>query len=73
MTKISGTVTRSSMISGYEYDEETKEMHITFCKGGTYKYYDVPKEKFHALIADEDSMGKHFHANIKGKHNHEKV
>lgn len=70
MIKIKNT--RSDMISECAYDEEAKEMHITFAKGGTYKYSDVPKEKFDALI-NAESMGKHFHTHIKGKHDHEKI
>jgi len=63
--------TRSDMISEVSYDEAEQCLYITFQKGGQYKYSDFPKHKFDALISAE-SMGKHFHAHIKGKHEHEK-
>lgn len=60
------TPTRSDMISKLAYDEDENCMTITFSKGGSYKYKDVPKESFDSLCNSE-SMGKHFHQHIKGK------
>ena len=63
---------RSDMISEASYDEAEQCLYITFNKGGQYKYSDFPKNKFDELV-NAESMGKHFHAHIKGKHDHEKV
>ena len=60
------TNTRSGMISKLAYDEGESCMIIIFAKGGSYKYKNVPKDSFDALC-NADSMGKYFHANIKGK------
>ena len=66
-------VTRSSMISALDYDEAVQELTVTFNNGGKYKYFDVPKEAFDALLADEESIGKHFGSRIKNKYRYEKV
>lgn len=63
---------KSDMISEASYDEAEQCMYITFNKGGQYKYSDVPRKKFDELI-NSDSWGKHFHAHVKGKHEHEKM
>jgi YD repeat-containing protein len=65
------TITRSGMITQLAYDESSKRLTLTFAKGGTYHYSDVPKSQFEAMLNSE-SVGKHYHAHIKGKYTHEK-
>jgi KTSC domain len=55
---------QSKMLSHVGYDEATKELHITFGKGGSYVYHDVPKEAHEAFMAAE-SKGKHYLGHIK--------
>lgn len=69
MTEV--TITRSGMITKLSYDESAKRLTLTFAKGGTYHYNDVPKAQFNAMLSS-DSVGKHYHSHIKGKYDHEK-
>lgn len=64
-------VTRSTMISEVEYDEENKLLKLKFAKGGWYEYKEVPKNIYNDLIGAE-SIGKYFLANIKNKYETEK-
>ena len=64
-------ITRSGMITHIAYDEDAKRLTLTLAKGGTYHYSDVPKHQFDAILNSE-SVGKHYHAHIKGKYDHEK-
>ncbi len=72
MTKHESNHPHSSSIQKCEYDEETKEMHITFATGGRHKFKKVEKEDYDALTK-ADSLGKHFHLNIRRKFESEKV
>lgn len=72
MTKHSKDHPHSTSISRTEYDDETKEMHITFASGGKHCFKDVDKETYDALN-NSDSLGKHFHLNIRKKFASEKV
>lgn len=63
--------TRSSMISQYGYNQAEKQLTLVFTKGGTYIYKDVPKSVFDDL-AEAESIGKYFLANIKDKYEFEK-
>lgn len=63
--------TRSSMITSYGYDEAEKVLQLTFTKGGTYDYQDVPKEVYDGMV-EAESIGKYFLANIKDKYEFEK-
>lgn len=63
--------TRSSLLSSYGYDEEKKELQITFNKGGTYTYLDVPKSVYDDMT-EAKSIGQYFLANIKDRYSFEK-
>jgi KTSC domain-containing protein len=64
---------KSSNIESIGYHPETKRMSVRFKgSGGTYSYADVPKDVYDKLMGAE-SVGKHFHAEIKGKYKHLKV
>jgi hypothetical protein len=58
-------ITRSTQISGIGYDPDDRKLRIKFKKKGTeYDYFDVPQEVYIALLK-ADSVGKHFHQNIR--------
>lgn len=61
------TTVASSVIASIEYNEETLELIVHWCRGGQTSYYNVPKQVHDDLIAS-DSVGKFFNANIKGKY-----
>lgn len=63
--------TRSTLLSSYGYDEAKQELYITFLKGGQYKYFDVHKDVYEAMI-NAESIGKFFLANIKNAYSFEK-
>lgn len=60
-------VSRSSMISEVEYDDENKVLTVTFTKGSRYEYSDVSKDVYEALI-NAESIGQYFSAHIKNKY-----
>jgi len=72
MTKHKHDFDKSSSISCCEYDEATKDMHITFVSGGKHVYKDVTAEDFHGFKSAV-SVGKHFHQNVRRKYKSEKV
>lgn len=58
-------VDRSSTIDAIGYDPATQLLKIKFKSGGTYHFEGVPADAHHKLMAAE-SIGKHFHAHVKG-------
>jgi hypothetical protein len=65
-------VTDSSMFSHHGYHDETGEMHLTFKNGGDTHAYPVSKEKYEEFKSSS-SLGKWFHAHIRGKIDGRKV
>jgi hypothetical protein len=72
MAKSEHHLPHSSSLSHCDYDDETKEMHITFASGGRHKFKNVDKEVYDGLTKAE-SPGKYFHMHIRKKHDSEKV
>ena len=66
MSKHRKDLPHSSSIQCCEYDEETKEMHITFASGGKHRFKDVPKEHYDG-ICGHSSPGAYFHQYIRRK------
>ena len=62
----------SSSIQCCEYDDATKDMHITFVSGGRHKFAGVDPDHFHAF-KDHPSPGTHFHTKIRRAYKSEKV
>ena len=54
----------STSIQSCDYDEARKVLTVTFVRGKSYEYADVPKEEFERL-KDAESPGKYFQAHIK--------
>ena len=61
------TAVKSSTISHVGYDKASSTLTIRFTHGGTYNYPGVPESAYEALLAAE-SIGKHFHANIRNQY-----
>lgn len=72
MTEITHHPVVSSNIATVGHDPAASEMHVTFKDGGRYIYGGVTVEQAEALRTAA-SVGKHFHAHIKGKFEHRKV
>ena len=47
-------------------------LYLLFNSGVAYKYENVPKAQYLALIK-ADSVGSYFHKNIRGVYHHEKL
>jgi len=60
----SGRFLVSSTITSVEYDDEARELDITFTSGKKYRYFNVPLEIL-CRIMDAGSKGKFFNDNIK--------
>ena len=61
------TITQSSLIEKFSYDESLQVLHIHFRKGGHYGYAQVTPEKF-AAFREAESYGKFFLSEIKPHH-----
>jgi lysyl-tRNA synthetase class 2 len=55
---------RSSMMTFVKYDDEARELDVTFTSGKTYRYREVPVEIYDGLLESE-SKGEFFNDNIK--------
>jgi len=55
---------KSSQIKSIGYDREKKVLEVEFNSGSVYHYAGVEPEVHASLMASE-SIGKHFHANIR--------
>lgn len=56
----------SSNIESLGYCPDTQRLRIKFKSGGQYTYADVPQEAYDAF-SQAESIGKHFHSNIRGQ------
>jgi hypothetical protein len=65
------TITTSSLIEKFSYDEAKQVLHIHFRRGGHYGYSGVTLEKYQAMH-DAESHGKFFLSEIKQNHNFSK-
>lgn len=63
---------KSSNIAKVGYDPESQELQIEFKGGALYAYDAVPQEIATAL-ENAESIGKHFHANVRDKFKTRKV
>ncbi len=72
MTTHTHNFPNSQAIASCEYDEATKDMHITFVSGGKHRFQNVDADDFHGFKT-ADSVGKHYHSCIRRKYTGEKV
>ena len=61
---------KSSNIDKVAYDEGS--LYVEYVSGGLYRYLDVPKEKYDALL-ESDSKGRFMNGIIKENQKYEKV
>lgn len=57
----------STAIENYEYDQQRRQLRITFVNGRTYVYEGVPPEEFEAFET-AGSLGRHFNLNIRDRY-----
>ncbi len=57
----------SSQIKSVGHDPATHTLEVEFHNGGVYHYHGVDEEAHQAMMGAE-SIGSHFHKNIKNKH-----
>lgn len=70
------TPVESSNIRAVGYDAEQQALTVQFKDGVSHVYADVPPETHAGLMGDGKpghSVGKYFHANIKGSFKSEKA
>lgn len=58
------TFENSNSIQSCDYDDENQVLTITFVRGKSYKYADVPKPVYEDL-KDAESPGRYFQSYIK--------
>lgn len=63
---------KSSNLASVGYDAEKKFLDIEFVKGGLYRYFDVPENKFLEMLKSE-SLGKYFAAELKNTFTSERI
>ncbi len=61
------TITQSSLIEKFAYDETLQVLHIWFRRGGHYGYSEVSPDKFQSFH-DAESHGKFFLSEVKNNH-----
>jgi hypothetical protein len=63
---------KSSNIESVGYDHASQTLHIIFKTGGHFIYHKVRPMLYHNLMSAK-SKGAFFHAEVRGKHESEKV
>lgn len=63
---------QSSMIASLGYDENTSILEVEFNSGAVWQYYDVPESVYYDMM-NSGSIGKYFHANIRGQYHDAQV
>ncbi len=63
---------QSSMILSLGYEADTSTLEVEFNSGAIWQYYDVPESVYYDMI-NSGSLGKYFHANIKGQYTESQV
>ncbi len=62
----------SSNIVEVGYDAGTQTMEILFNDGAVYQYFDVPQHVYESMVS-ADSVGKVFHATVKGAYRYARL
>ena len=63
---------QSSNLTSMGYDSDTSTLELEFNSGGVWQYYEVPENVYYDM-KNSSSLGKFFHANIKGQYTESKV
>jgi hypothetical protein len=56
---------QSTVMTSIRYDNKARALDITFTSGETYRYSDVPRDIYVALL-DAESKGEFFNDRVKG-------
>ena len=70
--QIQHVLVRSSNVHSVGYSLQARALEVPFRSGGVYRYYDVPKFVYDALL-HAPSTGKFLAANVKGIYRYRKV
>ena len=62
----------SEMLLAAGYDPKSRILQVVFRTGGTYRYKNVPSDKYDELISAE-SIGKYMHKHIIDHYEYERV
>lgn len=62
----------SEMLLAAGYDQNSRILQVVFRTGGTYRYKNVPSEKYDELLSAE-SIGQYMHKHIIGHYDYEQV
>jgi hypothetical protein len=63
---------QSTLMTSIRYDSEARALDITFTSGETYRYSNVPRDVYAALLGAE-SKGEFFNDRVKGVYSFTKV
>jgi hypothetical protein len=63
---------QSSNIKSVGYDSQNKTLEVEFKSGGIFQYHNV-NEDAHKNLLNADSIGSHFHKNIKSNYGSTKI
>ena len=63
---------QSSMIASLGYEADISTLEVEFNSGAVWQYYDVPESIYYDMM-NSGSLGKFFHANIRGQYREEQV
>lgn len=66
------TTEQSSNVAGIKYDADASTMDVLFHNGGSYRYFDVPRETFDSAVS-APSIGRYLNQSIKGAFRHEQL
>ena len=58
------TVVASTSLQAIGYDDRHRVLEVQFRRRGTYRYLDVPRAEYEALMRS-DKKGEHFNAHIR--------
>lgn len=70
------TPVKSSNIAAIEYHPAAQHLDVQFKSGDKWRYHDVSPKAHTSLMGEGvpgHSIGKHFHAHIKGAHKSTKL
>ena len=62
----------SKMLLFAGYDQKSHSLHVVFRTGGTYRYKNVPSDKYEELMRAE-SIGEYMHKHIIGHYDYERL
>ena len=62
----------SAAIKSIDYNPQTHRLYLTFPKGRSYTYFDVPPDAYEALC-DANSKGRHFNSVLRNRYAYARI